>query len=104
MEGYTAWLVMAAIAVFAYAMLRPPCNFYIDVGNGQVDVGGKALAGRHGDVSEFFERDLPGVARLRVRGYWNGRQLRLSYRGNLLPAHRQRIRNFLLMTLCVPRT
>jgi hypothetical protein len=93
---------IAAVGLFlllAFHFLRRPCNFRIRVRQGKVQISGSAIASKAGLVNDFFQKDLPEVRRARIQGYWDGRRLRLHFGGELSPAHQQRIRNFLLLTL-----
>ncbi len=93
---------IAAIALFfllVYHFVRRPCNFRIRVREGKVEVSGSALASKASLVNDFFQKDLAEVRKARIQGYWDGRRLRLSFGRELSPAHQQRIRNFLVMTL-----
>ena len=93
---------IAAVALFvllAYHFLRRPCNFRILVRQGRVETTGSAIAAKASLVNDFFQKDLPELKEARIRGYWDGRRLRLHFGGELSPAYQQRIRNFLLMTL-----
>lgn len=76
-----------------------PSNLRIVIKSGQVDVSGRALTGRRSQVSDFVKNNLPEVHHARVEGYWDGRRLRLHFKGDLSPGDRQRVRNFLL-TIC----
>jgi len=98
LERLLILLAAAALVVWAYFKARP-CNLRIVVRRGVVDVQGRALTGKRTEVVTFFEQDMPELARVRVEGYWDGRYLRLRFRGRLTPGQRQRIRNFLLVTL-----
>jgi hypothetical protein len=93
---------IAAVGLFlllAYNFLRRPCNFRIQVRQGKVETSGSAISAKASLVSDFFQKDLPEVRQARIQGYWDGRRLRLHFGRELSQAHRQRIRNFLLMTL-----
>ncbi len=93
---------IAAVGLFlllVFHFLRRPCNFRIRVRQGNVEISGSALAAKTALINDFFQRDLPEVRQARIQGYWDGRRLRLHFGGELSPAHQQRIRNFLLMTL-----
>jgi membrane protein implicated in regulation of membrane protease activity len=96
-------LLQIAVAVFLILLvlhfLRPRWNLRIVVRDGAVDVQGRALTGRRGVVSDFFQKDMPEIRRARVDGYWDGRRLRLRCHGGLSPGQQQRVRNFLLTTL-----
>jgi len=99
MQQVLSFLVIAFVVLLAWHFLRPPCNFRIVVRDARIDVRGRAVTGKAGQILNFFRQDLPGVQQVRVEGYWDGRHLRLRFRGGLSRAHQQRIRNFLVVTL-----
>src|SRR4051812_31359543 len=98
LERLTILLAVAGLILWVYLKTRP-CNLRVVVRDGAVDVQGSALAGKRSQVADFFRKDLPDVRRACVEGNWDGRYLRLRFRGELSPSQRQRIRNFLLVTL-----
>jgi len=99
MEQVLAILVLGVVLLLALHFMRPPCNFQIVVREEKIDVRGRALTGKSGQIHDFFRQDLPRIHQARVEGYWDGRRLRLRFRGALSRAHQQRIRNFLMVTL-----
>src|SRR5262245_41010996 len=94
-----ALAAIALVVALGRQFLFRPCNLQIRVKEGQVDVGGRALTGRRGQVSDFIQHHLPEVRQARIEGYWDGRRLQLRFKGDLSPGEQQRIRNFLL-TVC----
>ncbi len=94
-----ALAAIALVVALARHFLVGPCNLQILVRKGQVDVGGLALTGRRGQVSDFMQHHLPEVRQARIEGYWDGRRLQLRFQGDLSPGDQQRLRNFLL-TIC----
>ena len=90
---------LGLVLLLAYHFLRRPCNFRILVREGKVEASGLAISAKASLINDFFQKDLPEVRRARIRGYWDGKRLRLYFGGELDQAHRQRIRNFLMMTL-----
>jgi hypothetical protein len=92
-------LVLAFVVLVVWHFMKPPCNFRIVVRGERVDVHGPVVTAKRTQIHEFFRQDLPTVDQARVEGYWDGRKLRLRFRGSLSPAHQQRIRNFLSLTL-----
>ncbi|HEV3259912.1 MAG TPA: hypothetical protein VG013_23795 [Gemmataceae bacterium] len=99
MQQVISLLVIGFVVLLALHFMRPPCNFWIVVRDERIDVRGRAVTGKASQIHDFFRQDLPGIHQARVEGYWDGRRLRLRFRGALSRAHQQRIRNFLVLTL-----
>src|SRR5438874_13598683 len=91
----------ARVAALLWHWARVHFNLRILVHGGVVSVGGSALTGRRGTVTEFFRHDLPGVRYALVLGRWDGRRVRLTY-CSLARPQRQRLRHFLTTTLYPP--
>jgi hypothetical protein len=63
---------------------------------GATTVRGRVPASKVGGIRAFFERDLAADGPVTVRGTLGpGRAIRSSIDGDLTPAQRQRVRNFL---------
>jgi hypothetical protein len=63
---------------------------------GATTVRGRVPSGKVGGIRAFFEHDLAADAPVTVRGSLGpGRAVRSSIQGDLTPAQRQRVRNFL---------
>jgi hypothetical protein len=95
-------LKIAAVALvigLVLHFLRRPSNLRIVVRNGLVAVDGPVLLARRGQVADFFAENLGDVRFARVAGFWDGRRLQLSCRGDLSRGQQQRLRNYLLTIL-----
>jgi hypothetical protein len=101
---YLDLLVLALIVgVLAFvarirSLIRPP-NLEISVHRNEIEVGGSALEGKAMEVEQFFCQVLPEFESGRVRGYWDGKNLKLEFQGISEPGHQARIRYFLLKIL-----
>jgi hypothetical protein len=94
------WIAAIAFAgFFAWSTLRRH-DFLIIVSGKEVSYRGRFPPGIHASTTQFFAQDLALPGRYRVIGRWRpGRVLELRFRGDLPAIHRQRVRNFLAMTL-----
>jgi len=96
--GYVL-VIIAILVVPAFLLARGRWNLQIRVGDGGIDIAGKALQAKAVHVRNFWKEQLSEVRRARVQGYWDGRRLSLTFAGDLSPGQQQRIRNYLLTIL-----
>lgn len=91
------WCVLGVVAVALYLILRPRYDFTIAVKNRIVEFHGRIPKNRSAAIREFFRRDMPLDAPVKILGRRvEGGRLELQIRGYLDTWDRQRIRNFLL--------
>jgi hypothetical protein len=93
-------VVLAAVAWLAFAGWRNKDDFRITVKGGRVQYRGRFPPGSMADTSGFFLHDLAPANPIRVTGNWTqGRVLRVAVQGKVSEGEKQRVRNFLKMTL-----
>jgi hypothetical protein len=92
--------IFVCLAVAAVWATRS-ADFVIQRGRGRpVRVRGRIAVAKQGAIKSFFNQDLGAPSSFAVRGNFGpGRVLRLRFSGQLTPAQRQRVRNFLLENL-----
>ena len=89
---------LGVFAVIAAVLLWPRSDFVIRVRDGQVTCTGKLPVAQHAAVARFILQDLKPQGPLTIRGTWEGRRLRLRFRGPISEGDRQCVRNFFANT------
>jgi hypothetical protein len=93
-------VVVAGVAWLAFAGWRNKDDFRITVTGGRVQYRGRFPPGRMAEVTGFFLHDLAPTNPIRVTGNWTQRRvLRVTVHGRISEGEKQRVRNFLKMTL-----
>ncbi|HZL36284.1 MAG TPA: hypothetical protein VFC78_13280 [Tepidisphaeraceae bacterium] len=106
-EGPAPWYgkLIAAAGVILLAWLgfiawRGKDDFRITVRRGRVHFRGRFPPGRRSDTADFLLREVAAPGVFRVIGNWNSQRiLRIAVQGNISDGQRQRIRNFMKITL-----
>ncbi|HWE01679.1 MAG TPA: hypothetical protein VG326_04655 [Tepidisphaeraceae bacterium] len=106
-QGNSPWYgsLMAALGVASLGWLgfhawHNKDDFRITVRRGKVRFHGRLPRGQRGRIVDFLLRDVAPSATVRVIGNWAGQGvLKVSVQGALSPGDRQRIRNFMKLTL-----
>src|SRR5262249_55595815 len=106
MPTWISWEVLircaigAAIAFIIYKIIvYKQTDFEIRLRNGSVAFRGRFPAGHQAALTQLLLDDLALDGPVTIRGAWNGRRLRLWFRGGISDGQKQRIRNFLSLTL-----
>lgn len=90
---------VALLAGIAWVVHQPLSDFRMRVSCGRVRVHGRFPSNLRGDVERLL-RDEMGLKRATIYGRWTpALVLRIRVRGRMTPAERQRIRNYLGITL-----
>jgi hypothetical protein len=95
-ESLAPQLFAAAVVGAALAYVWRRKDFVIRVRDGRCDCTGRIPMALHGRIAEFLLNDLAVRGPVTIGGACRGGRLRLSFRGDLTPGERQRVRNFLL--------
>jgi hypothetical protein len=95
------WMSLLSLGVFAViaaVLLWPRSDFVIRVRDGQVKCKGKLPLAQHVAITQFILQDLKPRGPITIRGTWEGRRLRLCFRGPMSEGDRQCVRNFFANT------
>ena len=88
------------LAWMGFIAWRGKDDFRITVRQGRVHFRGRFPPGRQSDTADFLLREVAPVGAIRVIGNWSSqRVLRIAVQGDASAGDRQRIRNFMKMTL-----
>jgi len=106
-DSLWGWVVIAVVLalgiVLMRGLVRMSHHFEITVREGQVAFRGRFPPECRSVVASFFRNDLPSARRIRIIARKNGTAgLRFQIDGSLDTGEKQRIRNFLLVTLSRP--
>jgi Protein of unknown function (DUF3634) len=106
MTTWTSWEfllrcgVAAALAYIVYRVIvYQTTDFEIRLRNGVVAFKGKVPMAQRSALTEFLVRDFGMDRAVTIRGARRSKRLRLWFHGNLSAGEKQRIRNFVAMTL-----
>ena len=92
--------IVVLIGLIAWAATAASYDFRMIIEDGRVWFRGRFPPERRAAVAQFFDSDLRLPGKVRVLGRWRaGRVLQLRFRGKVPEGERQRIRNFLAITL-----
>lgn len=99
--GFVILFFGGALILAVLVAVLNTADFTIRLGGGGVRVKGRIPSKLRAEIVDFFEREFPQDRRATIRGSQSSDgRLNLRFRGHLPQADRQRIRNFLVLTLC----
>jgi hypothetical protein len=93
------FVLVAVLFVLALLALQNRADFTIRVRKGTVECRGRVPLAQTRGLSEFLLHDLGVHDAVTICGRWQGRRLRVWFRGNLTKGQQQRVRNYLLTRL-----
>lgn len=97
-DMWTGLLALGVFAVIAAVLLWPRSDFVVSVRDGRVKCKGKLPLAQHSVIIQFILQDLKPQRPLTIRGTWEGRRLRLRFRGPISEGDKQCVRNFFANT------